>query len=333
MHKMSNLEFFFIAKELSGSLAGKHFSRIRKLGDGIYRMKIGTLEILAESGVRIHATKYIETSDETDKFVEKLNKELDNGRLIFVEQLNQDRIVSFNFDKGQLVFEMFGGGNVILVQGGTTVCAQKYESWSDREIKAGSPYSPPKNVPSALLEVSEKYIIVSLMKLPLGKEYALEALRRAGIDEKLPGSSLSGNRILSLEREISLIRENAAPYGFFDNGRLVDFSLTRLSAYSGLETRSFQTLSEAADEYYHSYEKPNPLLEKLTERLSKQKERIAALETEEKDHRAKGDMIYQHYQLAEEILSMAKAGKFPEIEARFAARIDKKEKSIELDLQ
>ncbi|MFH0884692.1 MAG: NFACT family protein [Candidatus Micrarchaeota archaeon] len=331
MHKMSNLEYSFLVSELSRQLNGKHFGRIRKVGDGIYRMKIAGIEIICELGVRIHSTRYIEPAD-SDKFTEKAEKELDNARLIEIKQINHDRILSFVFDKGELIFEMFGQGNAIFVKDGKTLCAHKYESWSDREIKVGSPYKPPKTAPSQMLEVTDKYIIVSLMKMPLGKDYALEALSRVKIDEKAPGNSLSGNQILKLEQEITNLAAQAKPVAFFKEGKMADYSLATLSSYKELETRPYPSLSEAADEYYAHAEKPNPKLEKLQERLEKQRERLSQLTLEEKAGKETGDYIYANYQKAEEIISLAKSGKQDELEKKFNGKMDKKEKSVEADL-
>ncbi|MCI0503714.1 NFACT family protein [Candidatus Micrarchaeota archaeon] len=331
MHKMSNLEYSFIVRELGQALNGKHFGRIRKIGGSTYRMKIAGLEVICELGVRLHATKYIEPA-ESDKFTEKVEKELDNARLSEIKQINNDRIVSFAFDKGELVFEMFGDGNAILVKDGKTVCAHKYESWSDRDIKAGAPYKPPKTAPAGRLEVTDKYIIVSLMKLPLGKDYAMEALSRAEIDEKAPGNSLSGNRILALEQEIAKLQSEAKPVAFSEGGKIADFALARLSKYSKLETSEPKTLSEAADEYYAHVVKTNPKLEKLKERYDKQAERLAELREEEKANKEKGDFIYANYQKAEDIIALAKAGKEQELEKKHNGKMDKKEKSVEADL-
>ncbi|MDD5340288.1 MAG: NFACT family protein [Candidatus ainarchaeum sp.] len=330
MHEMSALEYSFITAELAPKIVGKHFGRIRKLGENAYRMKIGTCEILCELGVRIHETRYI-TEAEGDKFTEKAAKELDNARLLSLEQVNNDRIVSFTFDKGALVFEMFGKGNAILVRNGITLCAVKYEKWAGREIAAGKPYSPPAAPPPAL-ETSDRYIIVSLMKLPFGKEYAAEALARAGIDEKTPGNKLGSGELLRLEQELENLRSSAKPVIFYENGKPVDFALARLSRHKGSEARACASLSEAADEYYANVELPNPEAEKLVRRLEKQKERLQELMEEEKLDKQKGDFIYAHYAEIERLLALAKEGKFEELE-KLGAKIDKKGKSLEIELQ
>ncbi len=348
MHVMSNLEYAYIVHELSAQLAGRHFARLRYMGNGAYRLKIGTVEIMCQPGIRLHATKYVEEAKEQDKFSEKVNKELDNARLEAIMQVNDDRIVSFNFrkpagtanpqesggsgTKASLIFEMFGDGNAILVRDNVTVCASRYESFSGREIKAGAPYAPPKTSPASRLELTDRYVIVSLTKLPLGKEYALEALARAGIGEKEPGNSLAPERVRSLEEALEGIRNEARPYAFLEGGRMKDFALARLSKYAGLETKETPTLSEAADEYYFRLEAPNPLLDKLKDRLGKQKERLVELDAEEKRYREAGDYIYAHYQEAEGIIALAKAGKFDEIEKKHGGKIDKKEKAVEAEL-
>lgn len=321
---MTNLEYSFLVNELA-PLTGKHFDRIKKITDGIYRMKIANYEILCELGVRIHFTKYIEQTTETDKFAEKVAKELDNAKLLAIIQVNNDRIVLFNFDKAQLIFEMFGDGNAILVKDGLTVAAVKYQSWTGREIKPGSQYLPPKNVPSTTLELSDKYVIVSLMKLPLGKDYVAEALVRAKIDEKKPGNLVSDSEKNKLESELDKLKKETIPILFSDNSKIVDYSLVRLSKYSALTAQEFKTLSDAADEYYSKAEKPNPKLEKLLSRLEKQQERLEELLQEEKDFKSQGDFIYANYEQIESIIQLAKAGKFDELKD---AKIDKKEKSV-----
>lgn len=325
MRKMSNLEYSFAVQELS-DLAGKHFARIRRMGEGIYRMKIGSAEILCHLGVRLHKTKYMEEAGPDDNFVQRVSKELDNAKLLSVEQLNNDRIVSFDFNKGELVFEMFGGGNAVLVQDKKITASCRKEKWADREIKHGVQYAPPSTIPSEKLELSDKYVIVSLVKLPFGKEYALEALARAGIDEKTPGNKLSKEQIAKLEKELGEIRKSAKPYVFMKEGKPADFALAKLSKYSELDIKEAATLGEAADDYFAALEAPSERLEKLERRLEKQKERLGQLKQEEKECRAKGDLIYQHYNEVEEIISSAK-------ESKFKGKINKKEKSVEAELQ
>ncbi len=321
MHKMSNLEYSYIINELS-HLAGKHLSRIRKIRDGLYRMKIGSTEIICEPGVRIHATSIIEETIPNDKFADKVEKELDNAKLISIEQINNDRIIAFNFNSGRLIFEMFAKGNAVLVKDGVIASAMNYESWSSREIKAGSVYKPPDQKPESVIGPSEKYIIVTLMKLPYGKEYSLEVLQRLAIDEKTPTNSLSANKIKAIEDEFEKLKKGATPYLFYHE-LPVDYALCRLSKYSDYDAKECRSLSEAADEYYSNFEEPDENLMKLQKRLEKQEERLASLIAEEKKYKEMAERIYENYELIESKIQLAKEGKIDS---------DKKEKTIDLEI-
>jgi predicted ribosome quality control (RQC) complex YloA/Tae2 family protein len=326
MRKMSNLEYSFMVQELQ-SLVGKHFNRIRRISDGIYRMKIGSTELLMQLGIRLHRTRYMEEAQPSDQLVQRLEKELDNAKLLSLEQVNEDRIVSFSFDKGKLILEMFGGGNAVLVRDGKVIAASRYERWAGRQIMPDSEYRPPAMKPSSKLEPSDRYIIVSMVKLPYGREYAIEALARAGIGEKTPGDKLSQEQIAALEAELIGMRDSAKPYLFKKDGRLLDYSLTPLSAYPGAEAVETASLSEALDEYYAKAQVPDERMEKLERRLEKQMERLGSLKEEEALNKMKGDLIYERYQEVEEMIACAKKGEFRDW------KVNKKERWVEAELQ
>jgi len=333
---MTNLEYSQVVEELQ-QYVGKHFSKI-SLAGSTYRIKIGTASILCELGVRLHLTKYIEKETTLDSFCQKVRRELDNSRLLSVVQVNHDRVIQFEFKAGSLYFEMFGKGNVVLVQEGNTVAAAKREKWADREIKPGAPYKTPKA--SVVFElnraISDKYIAASLMKLPFGKPYVLEVLRRAGIDEKIPGNKLSAKQKSSLQGEFDSLNSSLEPICFYEGDAVVDFSLTKLSEYSDAKVRAFPSLSEAADEFYFKKKPPeNPELKKLRDRLEKQKERLEKLKLEERECKEKGDFIYANFQEMEQILKTASEKKLSDIEKeleRYKVKVNKKEKTIELEL-
>lgn len=331
MHKMTTLEYSYLVRELGSKLTGKYFSRIKKLSDDTYRLKIGDYELLCQLGIRLHITKYIEEAKNSDQFAEKVSKELDNARIKTIRQINNDRIISIDFERGSIVFEMFGEGNIIFVKDDIIQCAVKYEKWADREIKVGSKYSPPKASTSSEIAYTDRYIIVCLMKLPLGKEYSSYILEKLNIDEKTVASSLSAEVRSRIEGSISDLMANLSPLVFKDNYRIIDFALTKLSKFSSLNAISTSTLSDAADEYYSKAEKQNPELEKIEKRLQKQLERKELLLREEKDYKEAGDFIYSRYTEIEKILSAIKAGKIDEVESKYNVKIDKKEKTLEID--
>jgi predicted ribosome quality control (RQC) complex YloA/Tae2 family protein len=338
---MSNLEYIAVIRELQ-PLLGKRFDRIRKLPGGTYRMKIGDMEIIIEPGIRLHKTKYVEESDTSDQFVQKSEAELENSHLISVQQINNDRIIEFQFAQGEerksLVFEMFGKGNCILVKDGKTVVAMKEENWSDREIKKGKEYKSPK--PSAVASfrdaLSDRYVIVSMMKLPLGKEYSLEILSKCGINEKEKGIELTGKQIECIEKGIKEMEKSLQPMVFYKEKKPIDFGLIIFSKYLNLESLEFKTLSEALDEYYFNADRAieNPDLVRLERRLEEQENRIADLDKEEAEFKQAGDFIYANYGEVDAIIKEAKSLTQEEFESKYVKRkskIDKKEKSVEMD--
>nr|QNO54432.1 hypothetical protein IPKNHHKO_00006 [Methanosarcinales archaeon ANME-1 ERB7] len=327
---MTNLEYSRIVEELQ-PLVDRHFTKISLAGSA-YRMKIGSTSIICEPGVRLHITKYIDKETTLDSFCQKVRKELDNSRLTAVSQVNNDRVILLDFRAGSLYFEMFGKGNIILVQDGKTVSAVKREKWADREIRPGAAYQPPK--PSVITELgkalSGKYVAASLMKLPLGKPYVHEILLRARIDEKAPGDKLTKQQVAGLEKELESLKGSLEPLCFYEGDAPVDFSLARLTAYAGARAESLPSLSEAADEYYFRKKAPeNPELAKLALRLGKQEERLEKLKAEELEKKGKGDFIYERFQEIEKILETASKAGLEDVEkelAGYKAKINKKEK-------
>lgn len=334
MRSMTNLEYKLIIKEIQ-DLVDKHFSKIW-LVDGYYRMKIGDKSIVCEPGVRLHITKYIDKETEIDGFCQKIRKDLHNARVLSIEQLNNDRLVLFRFDKGELYLEMFGKGNMILVKDGNTVVSVKNETWSDREIKPGKEYKTPKS--SVLLElekaISDRYIIASLMKLPLGKQYAKELLKIAGVDEKTPGNKLEKKQIQDIKKNMSEMLNSLTPLVFYDNEDPIDFGLIRFSEYADDGVKEFPTVNEAVDEFYFK-QKPeqNPESKKLEKRLEKQIEYLEEMKEKEKQAKEIGDYIYENFQEIEEILKTTKDQKqIEEKLKKYNVKLNRKEKTIEIDV-
>ena len=321
-------------------MVGKHFDKIRKVENG-YRFRIGDAHLFVQPGIRLHKTAYIEEPETEDKFVQKTNAELDNARLQSIRQINNDRIIIFSFDKADIIFEMFGKGNCVLVQGGKTTVAMKEESWSDREIKRGVEYKPPRSstVTNLTDALSDKYVIIAMLKLPLGKEYAQEILARSGIDERIPGTQLTSQQIEMIEREIKKMLGEAKPLVFRKDSKPVEFGLIHFSSKKDLEKKETASLNEAADLFYWENKGiDRSSIEKLERRLSEQDGRLVELEKEETDLKAAGDYLYAHYDEIDRIISESRSVPLDSLEQKLIGmkikieKVDKKEKAIELEL-
>ncbi len=336
MRSMLALEYNYLVKELQ-YLVGKRFTKIARVKSG-YKMKIGDADLSCRPGIGLYVTKYIEEAEEADAFVEKTRKELKGKIVRGIEQINRDRVLMFDFGECKLYFEMFAKGNIILVKDGKTISALRYERWKDREIKTNkgykTPEAPPKNIEDV---ISGNYIIVSLLKLPIGRLYVEELLARTGIDEKRAGNTLSDEQISNLKETLEKMKAEFMPYLFYEDEKPLDFGLLKFSKYTNLETRDFKTLSAAADEFYFK----QPMIEKtetekLKKRLEKQEEYLRQLREEEKKLKETGDFIYANYDKMEKILETARNSKLDEIEEKlseYKAKVNKKEKSMEIEIQ
>lgn len=310
IRQMNSLECSYIAKELA-SLEAKHFSKAYSLGGDSFRLKLGDSQIIAEPPSRVCIAKYIRKETEPSQFVQKMRKILGNQKLERAYQCGNDRIIALKFEENILFIELFAKGNAILAdKGGKILAVLRQEKWKDRTLAPGEIYKEPPG--SFALDVrsslSEKYAIVCLLRLQLGKDYAKEMLDRCGIEEKKPGNSLSEPEISCLESQREEILKNQKPWLFLKNGKPVDFSLARLKKYSTLEAREMRSLSEAMEEYYASAPsgKKSEKLEKLQRRLETQLAALEKLKQDEKEAREKGDFIYSNFQQIEQILSAAK---------------------------
>lgn len=334
---MANLDYTFIANELQ-PLVGRFFDKFYELRDGVFRLKFGRENILIELGVRLHLTKYIEEAPEASNFTMKVRKELKGKKLSALSQQGKDRIIIFDFEGTQLIAEMFGEGNLVLVRDGKILAVYSRKKWKGRELAAHAEYSPPPSQTKTLEEIlsspADAPIGAALRGLNIGMDYARAILADAGIPDSKPVNSLSKEEKNSLSISYKKLMENLSPkviYG--EENKPISFSLFG-------EGKESPTLSVALDEFYgipqvESAEKKEGKkeLESLIHLLKTQEERMKELEAEEADAKKKGDYIYGHYEEIEEILSIYKKQGLAGIEKiakEKGWKLDKAKKEVEI---
>lgn len=330
---MTTNEYRCILEECKEKIIGKRIDKFRKIRENLYRVKIGENEYIIEPGIRFHPTKYIEKTEDKDNLCEKISKEIGNSKVNSIEQINEDRIIEISTSQGSLILEMFGKGNVVLVRDGTIVCALKNEKWADREIKPYAKYNPPKGG-SKNIEFDDKYVIVSILKAPIGKEYAKAILSSLKIDEKTAGSKISEKQREMIREEIEKIVDpkNKNPVVVTGTeGQVIEVFTSDKCVKEG-EKKHYERFAEAADDYYFKYKKINPEIEKLENRLQKQLQRKEELENEAIEFKIAGDLIYEKQELIKEIIQNCKdSEKMTQMEKQ-GAKINKKDKKIEVEI-
>lgn len=335
MRPMQTLEYAFLVSELGPGLSGKRFTKIYFLGSGRYRLKIGGRDLIVVPGQCLYAASQIPPSEELDNFSQKVRKELEGRHLDRIGLIGNDRIVSFGFGDFQLVFEMFGSGNALLLQRGKILACLKNEQWKDRTLKTGQAYQPPSPPPLHLADcLSDRYVASDMARLPYGTYYIKEALARCRIDEKKPGNTLSDPEKKTIERTLAFLLQEAKPLVFYSGGQPVDFGLLAFAMHASHTTKAAASFSEAVETCYLAIPAlASPELEKLDRRLQKQQDALRLAREQEGAAKATGDFIYSHYSRIQDILELARAGKWEELQERFPSlSIDRKKKEIALEM-
>ncbi|MFH1200286.1 MAG: NFACT family protein [Candidatus Micrarchaeota archaeon] len=328
MQKMSNLDYRFAAAELQ-HLVGAYLNRAFEPRQGVFRLKFhskGEVNVLAELGVRLHATKYVETAAGGDSgFDQIVRQELENAKLAGVRQIASDRIVAFDLEKNgkySLIFEMFAHGNAVACgPDGRILKAFRYEQFSSRKIRAGELYSPPPNAKKDANAICAKDLLslkgpaVSALSkaVNLPPFYLEEACARAGIafDSKFDGlPEKSADALVAALHSIASAALD--PVVYYAGGKPVAFSPFPLEKFasSGYDARKFATFSEALDDYYAHAEKlpdKDRALEKLSAVLAQQTAAVESLAGQAGEFKASGDLIYRNSASFQEILDSANA--------------------------
>jgi len=328
---MSNLDYTYIIRELK-PLEGKHLDKFYELRPGVLRMKIGSDSVLIELGKRLHITKLLEEAPEPTGFAMKARKELGGRKLREVRQKGRDRIVVFDFGGVELVAEMFGQGNLAIVGGGKILSVYERREWKGRNLKPGEEYSFPPSEEKALEEIfaegGEGPVAAGLVPLNIGINYVRRLLAEAGVEERKGLDGLTSAEKRRIAGAYLKMMGSLSPRVVLAGGKPADYSLWG-------EGEPHESLSAALDACFGAAEAENPELKRLEVMLAKQEERLLELEAEEKDAKARGDLIFERYAEVEGMLDAYRKGGLGEIEKIAKERgwkLDKKNKELEMEL-
>jgi len=323
---MENIEYSYIIKEFYNSgIIGKRFEKIQELEDGMFILKFGKIRINIELGVRMNISSNNKPGSSSNNFVQKTRKELKGFRTDKIYKHNEDKVIVFDFSSVNknisLVFEMFRKGNAILIDRtneNNILSCYRREKWSDRIVKPNEKYEFPKsNIVMELGEaVSDRYIISSMMRLPLGKKYSKEILKKLGIDERKVGNELSEEKINLISKQFENLKNSNSFFGFYDGEQIIDFGICELNEYTSKEKKKFENLSKAAELFYKTikvFEKPKRVIN-LERRLIQQTEHLVKLKKDVEKYNQIGNTIYREYQKIEELVKDKKGKREIEIE-------------------
>ena len=230
------------------------------------------LHLLIEAGKRLHLTSYVlEKPQKPPNFCMALRKHLRNGKIKGIRQHEFERIIIIEVREKegnvQLISELFGEGNIILVdQENKILQALTYRRMRDRNVLRGEVFQQPPSSGrnplkqnrqdfNQIRELGQLEIVRALTKfLSIGGHYAEEILLRAEVDKKAPCDSLAErelDRIFDqLQHILSIISAgNVEPCVVIGReGEWIDVTPLPLKKYAHFSQKRYETFDEALDD-------------------------------------------------------------------------------------
>ncbi len=332
--EMSSFDVRSIVSELS-ILENAHMDKIFQWGSGNVLFRInaqgpGKKDLFFKDRKWLYlAPEKPETPITPTSFATFLRKYLDNARVGKTVQAGFDRVIIMELFKAdaeyKLIFEMFGGGNVLLVLDGKIVNCLIHKTYRDRSTRPGEEYIAPKgrfDPFTATLDAfktefraSESDTVRTLATvINLGGQYAEEVCNRAGIAKNTSQAQIDDEGIDklydALQKVIDHVIKDNQPTVFLKEGKMVDLAPVDLSIYDTEDSLKFDTVSLAIAAYLKEVglkeeeDYVDPEMEKLQKRIEKQQETIDEYRMECEDLKKHADVLYTEYQKVTELLSV-----------------------------
>ena len=278
-----------------------------------------------------------------------LRKHVKNGRITDVYQHEFDRIIILEIHKKepyQIIIELFGDGNEILVLANKIIQPLFTQSWSYRSIRAGEEFKfPPtrmnpiritKDEFLELLSKSKKDLVRTLvMDLEIPGIYAEELCERVSVDKNTKANlvdvKLCEEIFENLKSIINNIQTNPEALLIFNNEEqteLIDLVPLELKMYKDNFQLNLGDYNSAVQRFFEFVIQPAKLQkqsilarkkgaeemtdkwtierERLERQLGQQEKAIQKFSAEKTINHELGETIYTNYQRCEEILNEIK---------------------------
>ncbi|MBX8638795.1 MAG: NFACT family protein [Candidatus Thermoplasmatota archaeon] len=262
-------------------------------------------------------------------FASAVRRKFDNSRVTGIEQAGFDRVIRIKFSRpegSEIVFELFGKGNAIIAENGVVASALKFDRRGKFETKAGMIYELPQSrfdplisdadALGRLLEASRGDTVRSLATMAgLGPDMSEEVCARAGVERNRKPSELSDREVRAMSENIrDMIHTtdtDPSPCVYYQNGSAVQFTPVPFTIFSDLESKPFNSISEAIVEFITKRKKEEKGGEedRHGKLIQKQKEAIDRLTSERDKAKKFAQSTYEKYADFEKIVSAIREGK------------------------
>jgi len=280
----------------------------------------------------IYLTEQKGSYEKPSGFCMFLRKRLEGSRLRQIKQIGSERIIEFLFEKKDgkyyLLIELFSKGNVVLCDNNKKIVAVvEKQKWKDRTVDVGEKYKYPKREYD-FFKIKESDLVKLFKKSD--KESVVKALAI-----ELGFGGVYSEELCSLSK----INKNKKP------GELKKDDIKALfSNIKKIINKQEKNISEKIEKNIEKVKKPTESKEhkKINNIIKKQKERIEAVKREIEENNKKAELIYQKYQLIDEILKEIKKARkkysWKEIEEKIKGNkivkhINEKDKTIVIDIK
>ncbi|KPV63053.1 MAG: hypothetical protein AOA66_1026 [Candidatus Bathyarchaeota archaeon BA2] len=350
--EITSFDIAALIPELNQLVKGARIDNIYQINPATLLLKFRRpsqppLHLLIEAGRRLHLTSYaLEKPQKPPTFCIALRKYLRNGEVRGIHQHEFERIVIIDVSRKegnfQLISELFGDGNIILVNPENRILqALVYRRMRDRNILRGevfqhappsgrNPLKQPRQDFSEIKGLGQLEIVRALTKfLSIGGLYAEEILLRAHVDKKVPCESLTEQELDKIFDQLHQIlfvikNGNLEPYVVVNKeGEWIDVIPLPLKKYTHLTQRMYKTFNEALDEYYMETTVEKGVVEAVKgfelelarqqRILQSQRKALEDLKGQIEKNKGMGDAIYMHLNdlsfLLQKIMDEKRSGK------------------------
>ena len=344
---MSNIDIRLMLPELREAAEGSFIKNVYQYGD-IFVLKLyqpggGSVNLLIHPGTRVHLTEYARKAPrQPPHFCAVLRKYLREKRILSIKQHDLDRILIIEIGSDdetyKLVAEMFGTGNMLLLDPKDTIfVAKHYKRMRDRDIIPKAQYVFPPQRGEDLFSVNDESfeelladsnanIVRTLAsRLNLDSLSCEEICALSSVSPKVMVPDIDGQTLTDLKRGftefISKLKAGVSkpnvvldvePSEDEDTPDYLGFAPFQFQLYNDLPSETFDTFSQTLDEFFgvsdseledeelqSAQTKEQIRLQKI---IDKQTEGIESLKTKAEELRVVGELIYSHFSITQEVL-------------------------------
>ncbi len=357
---MTNVDVAALASELSRLLVGARLDKAYQPAKDriLLRLRqrgLGRQDLLFELGRFLTVTKRrIDNPDQPSMVAKILRQDYGNARVVGVSQIGFDRLLRIEFERDaarSLVFELFGDGNMLLLDADDVIALpMKGGDYGARRLRKGEPYQPPPGgaqpfamdldaLRAAGQDASKDLVRFLALGLGFGPLWAEELCLRSGVDKKTKPPAMDDDQwraihdaIQALGQEIA--RNDLAPGIVHEGDDAVDavpFAMHKYPAdrFAIEEAGSFR---EALDAFFVGGEEDDEdprqgrydeAHAKIQRQIDQMQRSIDGFLEDEQRHRTHGDALYASFQRVQATIDQLQAARQSRSWQEVAATIQK----------